>query len=468
MTAHSTTSTAASGQTLIRATGLSKRFRIYRKPSYRLLEWLSGRRLKLHSEFWALRGLDLQVHRGECLGIIGRNGSGKSTLLKLLTGTLTPTSGEFEIQGRLLSIIELGTGFNPELSGRENIRVTAGLLGFDEEYVRSRFDQMLEFADIGEFLERPIKLYSSGMLARVAFAMYAFLEPEVLVVDEVLSVGDAAFQRKCYRRMEQMIQSQQRAVILVTHDLGAVTKLCTRAIWLDAGQVRMTGPSADVVEAYLKHTLGAVIQEGEEATESVVAEPGTDATLPDGPATAVLSAAMSAAGLLPRSEAAVLYPARGVQMAGVWIEDERGQRTPTVPVGRPFSICYAVRFAQEQDNPVFGVRVATIRGDLLIGTNTRMCDMQTRRYQAGETEVIRWPVRGGLNAGTYFISVGVSRAENTQQFLLREVDGYQFEVVGNTHSGGLLHLTDKPQLGHQDHGQVGTSVDREAVESKGA
>lgn len=457
-------------QMLVSAAGLGKCFRIYRKPSHRLVEWLTGRRVRRHTPFWALRDLDLSVARGECLGIIGRNGSGKSTLLKLLTGTLTPTTGRFQVRGRLLSIIELGTGFNVELTGRENIRVTAGLLGFDEAYIQSRFDQILAFADIGEFIDRPIKLYSSGMLARVAFAMYAFLEPEILVVDEVLSVGDAAFQRKCYRCMEQMIQSRERAVVLVTHDLNAVTRFCTRAIWLDGGQVRMTGPSIEVVEEYLRQTLGGRGDVGVAEADAPVADDTApaDAASQHGRARALDVRAIPTDGLLPRSEAAVLYPAHGVELLGLWVENQAGERVNTVGVDEPFTINYAIRFGARQEAPVFGTRVATIRGELLIGSNTELFRVPTGTYEPGDIEIVRWPILPGLNAGRYFISCGVSEPGVDQKYLLREVDAYEIAVTGPVRAAGLLNLTGAPVLAAPSRRSGAPAIGTAALTSSGA
>src|SRR6185312_2818426 len=251
---------------LVRATNLSKRFKIYPKPNGRLIEWLTGGRVQRHADFWALRGLDMTLYRGECLGIVGANGSGKSTFLKILAGTLTPTSGSCSVDGKVMAILELGTGFNRELTGRQNIHLAAQLLGIGADYVNQKMPDIEAFAALGEFMDRPIKLYSSGMQARLAFSLFAFLEPDVLIVDEALAVGDISFQRKCYRHMEQMIGSGRQAVIFVTHDLHAVTKLCTRAIWLRNGHVELEGEPPEVVERYQRFMLNG--EEGIATTAS--------------------------------------------------------------------------------------------------------------------------------------------------------------------------------------------------------
>jgi len=249
----------------IRVAGLSKAYRIYPTPMHRLrqavmprlrrlaapLLRLLGRPIDLppyFSEFWALRGLSFQVARGETVGIIGRNGSGKSTLLQLVCGTLTPTQGEVEVSGRVAALLELGSGFNPEYTGRENVYLNASVLGLSKEEITARLDSILEFADIGEFVDQPVKTYSSGMAMRLAFAVITHVDADVLIIDEALAVGDAYFQQKCFRWLRDF---QKRGTLLFCgHDPAAIQSLCTRAIWLDRGAVRLQGPAKEVTEAY--------------------------------------------------------------------------------------------------------------------------------------------------------------------------------------------------------------------------
>src|SRR3954470_949640 len=190
---------------LIQVTNLSKRYKLYPNRSARLVEWINLNRVKRHEDFWALRGLDLTIGNGECVGVIGPNGAGKSTLLKILSGALSPTTGSYSITGKVLSLLELGTGFNPELPGRQNVLETGSLLGFSREHIHNRIKEIEEFAGIGHFFDQPIKVYSSGMGVRLAFSMFVFMDPDVLIVDEALAVGDIGFQRRCYARLEQML-----------------------------------------------------------------------------------------------------------------------------------------------------------------------------------------------------------------------------------------------------------------------
>jgi lipopolysaccharide transport system ATP-binding protein len=234
----------------VQVNNLSKRFKIYSNSWARVLEWASYGRKVYHQDFWALKDISFEVRKGECLGIIGPNGAGKSTLLKIFTRSLYPTAGIFQIQGNVLSLLELGTGFNQELTGRQNIYRSSQLLGFPEGYVSERIQGIQEFADIGEFFDRPIKTYSSGMYFRLAFSMFVFLKPEVLVVDEGLAVGDIFFQQKCYKRMEDLI-AQGTTLLLVTHDIAVVSQFCSLSMVLDHGRCVFYGDPITAIRKYL-------------------------------------------------------------------------------------------------------------------------------------------------------------------------------------------------------------------------
>lgn len=207
-------------------------------------------------DFWALRDISFEIKRGEAVGIIGRNGAGKSTLLKLLSRITEPTAGRIELDGRVASLLEVGTGFHPELTGRENIYLNGAILGMSRKEIKARFDEIVSFAEVERFLDTPVKRYSSGMYMRLAFAVAAHLEPEILIIDEVLAVGDAAFQKKCLGRMST-VSAQGRTVLFVSHNMGAVTTLCGSAIWLDGGQIVQSGPAREIVTTYLTRNSDA-------------------------------------------------------------------------------------------------------------------------------------------------------------------------------------------------------------------
>ena len=240
-----------SSEVIVAARALCKSYRIYRQPWHRLLQCLMMGRFKLYREVEALKDCSFEVRRGECLGIIGRNGAGKSTLLQLLAETVAPTSGDLEIRGRIAALLELGSGFNPEFTGRENVFMYGAILGLSPDKIRERYQSIIDFADIGDAVEQPVKTYSSGMAMRLAFAVVAHIDADVLIIDEALAVGDVVFVQKCYAFLREFIKAH--TVILVTHDIAAVRDLCDRAIWLDEGRVVEVGKPAQVTDDYLAH-----------------------------------------------------------------------------------------------------------------------------------------------------------------------------------------------------------------------
>lgn len=259
----------SSDEIAIRVEGLSKCYEIYANPRDRLkqfvmprLQGLAGQARKQYfREFWALKDVSFEIKKGETVGIIGRNGSGKSTLLQMICGTLNPTSGSIQTNGRIAALLELGSGFNPEFTGRENVYLNGAVLGLSSEEIDLRFDAIAAFADIGEFIDQPVKTYSSGMYVRLAFAVIAHVDAEILVIDEALAVGDAVFSQKCMRFLRKF--RTEGTLIFVSHDMGSVINLCERAVWLHHGQMRQMGASKEIAEAYLQYTLQEVY--GQEA-----------------------------------------------------------------------------------------------------------------------------------------------------------------------------------------------------------
>lgn len=236
---------------------ISKCFEMYEKPVHRLFQTLFAGHRKFYKEFWALRDVSFDVRRGECVGVIGRNGAGKSTLLQIITGTLQPTGGTVERSGRVAALLELGSGFNPEFTGKENIYMNAAILGLSDKEIGSKYQGIVDFADIGEFIDQPVKIYSSGMFVRLAFAVQAMVEPEILIVDEALSVGDLAFQNKCIKVLNDLIR-KGTTVFFCSHDISTVQRICSQAIWLDKGQVRLAGDPSNVCASYESELLKGV------------------------------------------------------------------------------------------------------------------------------------------------------------------------------------------------------------------
>lgn len=229
---------------------LSKHYQIYERPHHRLLQILSGGRRHYYQEFKALSDVSFDLRRGETLGIIGRNGAGKSTLLQLICGTLSPTSGEMTVNGRISALLELGAGFNPDFTGRENVRMNAAIMGLRPHEIDACYDDILAFADIGAFIDQPVKTYSSGMYVRLAFAVAIHVSPDILIVDEALAVGDALFQAKCASRMKRMMDDGV-TLLFISHDIAAVKALCRQTLWLENGKLRAHGPTVDISNAYI-------------------------------------------------------------------------------------------------------------------------------------------------------------------------------------------------------------------------
>jgi len=240
-----------SNELMIEIRDLIKIYKMYEKPIDRLKESLSITHKQYSKDFYALNGINISIEQGESIGIVGTNGSGKSTLLKIITGVLTATSGSVSVYGKISALLELGAGFNPEYTGIENIYLNGTMLGYSKEEINSKIDEIIEFADIGEFIHQPVKTYSSGMFVRLAFSVAINVEPDILIVDEALSVGDYKFQMKCYKKISEF-RENGKTIILVTHDVDSVKKFCTRAIWLEKGSVKMVGEPKEVTAVYIK------------------------------------------------------------------------------------------------------------------------------------------------------------------------------------------------------------------------
>ncbi|WP_166224546.1 ABC transporter ATP-binding protein [Pseudomonas atagonensis] len=263
-----------SSEISIEVSGLGKCYQIYSSPRDRLKQFVLPRLSPLigresrqyYREFWALQDISFDVKRGETIGIVGRNGSGKSTLLQMLCGTLNQTTGSIQSHGRIAALLELGSGFNPEFSGRENVYMSAALLGLTPKEIDERFEAIITFADVGEFIEQPVKTYSSGMYVRLAFAVIAHVDADILVIDEALAVGDAVFTQKCMRFLRKF--KEHGTLVFVSHDMGSVLNLCERAVWLHQGQLRQIGSSKEIAEAYLQYTLQEVY--GQEETLQLI------------------------------------------------------------------------------------------------------------------------------------------------------------------------------------------------------
>ena len=385
---------AESGGHLIEVEDVGKYYRLYDKPVDRLKSLLFARFGKSYGrKFWAVRGVSLQVGRGEAVGIVGRNGSGKSTLLQMIAGTLRPSTGSVRTRGRIAALLELGSGFNPEYTGRENVYLNASILGMTPAEVDARMDDILAFADIGPFVDQAVKTYSSGMFVRLAFAVAVNVDPEVLIVDEALSVGDVNFQAKCFRRIREF-RDRGVSILLVTHDMSALTRFCDRAIVLEGGRVMGSGAAKGMVDLYKQIVVPNESAEGEKK--------GTDSAA---------SAATSAAGRRLRdghaTNAAVLeYGSKDMEIVDYGILDSKGRPVAVAVGGEEITIVVTAEVRREVKHPILAYAIKDVRGTEVCGTNTLYQEEDLGVRHPGDRVTVRWTQRADLQRGPYVLSLG--------------------------------------------------------------
>lgn len=427
---------------------LSKCYHIYDKPHDRLKQSLYPRMQRLvgqspkqyHREFWALKDISFEVRKGETVGIIGRNGSGKSTLLQIICGMLAPTSGNIETKGRIAALLELGSGFNPEFTGHENVYMNAAVLGLSKEEVDDKFDDIASFADIGQFIDQPVKTYSSGMSVRLAFAVQAQIDPNILIVDEALSVGDAKFQAKCFTRLRQL-KENGTSILLVTHSSEQIVTHCSLAILLNNGMQLETGEPRRVVNRYMDLLFG---KEKIAIAPSPVQSSGTPQ----------LTAQVEASYQL--SEACDTFETR----AGYNVHEYRwgdgkasildfylgadGEPYPSaITVGQTVTLAVSVKFHCDLLRPILGIAVKTKDGVTVSGVNSEMRELADFQVllQKGSVMHAKANFRCGLVPGDYFISVGIATRKNEEYIPHdRRYDSIHFVVRPHNHFNGLADL----------------------------
>lgn len=371
---------------------VTKLYKLYDKPSDRLKESLGFTKKKKYKEHYALRDLFFDIKKGECVGIIGTNGAGKSTILKVITGVLSPTSGNVDINGRISALLELGAGFNMEYTGIENIYLNGTMIGFTREEIESKMDDILEFADIGEFVHQPVKTYSSGMFVRLAFAVAINIDPEILIVDEALSVGDVFFQAKCYKRFEDF-KKMGKTILFVSHDMGCINKYCDRAILLNKGVKYMDGVPKEVIDAYKKlivKTDSPVITSNESSTLSVD-------NIENG---------MLWRDALNTNENVQEYGNGYAHIADFAIIDENNNITNTISAGTEYIIRVKTKFMQKVNMPIVAVTIRDLKGNEITGTNTMYEGHDITDKSEGETVIVSFKQKMNLCGGEYLISLG--------------------------------------------------------------
>jgi lipopolysaccharide transport system ATP-binding protein len=432
----------------IKVENLSKCYPIFDKPRDRLKQMVlprlraltGGQSNRYYREFWALRDVSFEIKRGEAVGIIGRNGSGKSTLLQILCGTLNPTSGNVVTDQRISALLELGSGFNPEFTGRENVYLNGALLGLSEEEIRNRFESIVEFADIGQFLEQPVKSYSSGMIVRLAFAVAVSCDPEIFIVDEALAVGDELFQRKCFARLEE-IRSSGATVLFVSHSGAQVVELCDRALLLDDGELLCFGPAKQTVVAYQKliyapsHKKAAI--RSSLANLKLVSDETTEVTQPKLENSRNRVAADDAVQIEEFFDPHLLpvdshdYESHGPVINTPVILTLDGRKVNALLPGREYRYCYQVDFKGCAQSVKFGMSIKTPSGFSLAGA------LSCFSHDTGLLNVSQEDIYGvefrftcHLNPGVYFMNAGVfGKTNGTEGVLHRRTDVYAFRVL---------------------------------------
>lgn len=386
----------SSDEILIDVGGLSKCFGIYAKPSHRFLQFvvpriqraLRIRQSSFRHEFWALKDVSFKLRRGETVGVIGRNGSGKSTLLQMICGTLEPTAGQVKINGRVAALLELGAGFNPDFSGRDNVFLSGSIAGLSQEVMRERFSDIEAFADIGEFIDQPVKTYSSGMFVRLAFSTAIHTSPDILVVDEALAVGDTAFQTKCLTRIREL-QRSGTTILLVTHSTNTLIEYCDRAIYLKRGALSDDGACRDVVKHYANDLVeeegGIAIVDDPKNIESVV--------------TLVPSPSMASEAL------------QRISIVGVEILDAEGRSRDTFCYGDVFSVRVQLNVRTPIDSPCFGMQIKSVDDIVLWSGTTQNMEVPLGRLELGGYS-LSWKCVANFSGNRYVFAIGAGDTES--------------------------------------------------------
>lgn len=373
----------------IQVKNVSKIYKLYNRPSDRLVDTFGLPGRKKFKEHRALNDVSFRVKKGETLGIIGTNGSGKSTILKIITGVLNPTEGEIRIDGRISALLELGAGFNMEYTGIQNVYLNGMMMGFTNEEIDVKLQEILDFADIGEFVNQPVKTYSSGMFVRLAFAVAINIDPEILIVDEALSVGDVFFQAKCYRKFEEF-KKQGKTILFVSHDLGSVVKYCDRVVLLNKGDKLDEGTPKDMVGLYKRVLLGQTKEEQEKKLSKVSEQNGNSNLWKNH---YILNKDVDEYG---NGKAAIIDFA---------IIDEKGEYTNCIEKGTRFQIKSKVHFYEEIQEPIFTYSFKNIKGTTITGTNTMYEHVSAGTVQTGEEYVATFEQEMFLQGGEYLLSI---------------------------------------------------------------
>lgn len=449
---------------------VTKIYRLYDKPIDRLKESLSLTHKEYHKDFFALNGISFAVEKGQTMGIIGTNGSGKSTILKIITGVLTPTSGSVQVNGKISALLELGAGFNMEYTGIENIYMNGTMMGYSKKEMEKKLQDILDFAEIGDFVYQPVKTYSSGMFVRLAFALAINVEPEILIVDEALSVGDVFFQAKCYRRMEE-IRKSGTTILMVTHDMGSIIKYCDRVVLLNKGEFISEGEAGHMVDLYKKILAGQMdsLREelahekedgkkagGEEPEESLLSElfqpkMGID-EMPD---TSAIHTDKLMKEQITINAHRTEYGDGRAEIYDLGLLDERKNLTNLLLKGEMFTIRECIRFTADIEAPIFTYTIKDKKGTELTGTNTMYEGTEIQSVKAGDEYMVEFTQKMSLQGGEYLLSMSCTGFEHGEHVVYHRLyDVANITVISNKNTVGVYDMDSQVKaVKNVSHGQ---------------
>ena len=404
--------------------------KIYDRNRDRLKDALGFSKKPLGKEHYALNDVSFQVGQGETVGIIGTNGSGKSTILKIITGVLNPTDGEVKVNGRISALLELGAGFNMEYTGIENIYLNGTMIGFTKEEIDEKLQDILDFADIGDFVNQPVKTYSSGMFVRLAFAVAINIEPEILIVDEALSVGDVFFQTKCYHKFEEF-KKQGKTILFVSHDLSSVSKYCDRVVLLNKGVKLDEGSPKQMVDLYKQLLVGQnPVKQNESASEEQIPAENSEEL-----------------GDFQMNPNMLEYGSRIAEITDFRVIDDKGMCSNTIEKGSEFKIRMKVRFNEDIQEPIMAYTFKNIQGTEITGTNTMYENAKVERSGKGDTCTVTFTQTMNLQGGEYLLSFGCTGYKNGDFTVFHRLyDACNITVISSKNTVGFYDMDSKVEV----------------------
>ncbi|MBP3197600.1 MAG: ABC transporter ATP-binding protein [Butyrivibrio sp.] len=434
----------------IEVKNLTKSYKLYDKPMDRLKDSLGLSGKKKFKEHLALNNVSLSVKKGETVGIIGTNGSGKSTILKIITGVLTPTSGEVNVDGHISALLELGAGFNMEYNGIDNIYLNGMMIGFSEEEISRRLDSILEFADIGDYVYQPVKTYSSGMFVRLAFAVAINIDPEILIVDEALSVGDVFFQAKCYHKFEEF-KKQGKTILFVSHDLSSISKYCDRAVLLNQGVLLGEGTPKEMIDIYKQVLVGQyplpssdvknLLDDDEIRNAAADASDSADKKILPEDNNKKTGKKKKEQNEPLKNPDTLEYGDGAAKIEEFYVTDSKGLRSNSIIKGTDFTIHMKVKFVRDVSAPIFAFTFKNIMGIEITGTNSMVEKAFLDPVKAGEEKEITFTQNMSLQGGEYLVSFGVTGFEkNNFTVYHRLYDALNITVVSDKNTVGYYDM----------------------------